>query len=254
MKLLRRVGAGRLCPIFALVLLGGLSTAAATELLSIFPNYRLQLTDRQRKNPNLFRLEVEERPLVTACRVFLDEHDGRRAVEGSAPEYEFSADTYTSQRSVLGKQDGEAVALASRTLRLTAKQLTVAIAVKVHRPLTLASGMGLCELLQLPVSSLRLVTLEAVSLDGHQTRTIIPPEYDKAVWGYRHGACKEITLILEDHRVVISSADASIFFNHYGGREIEISVRPRLKSYKLTLEAEDVLNWNYYIAISKITQ
>lgn len=222
-----------------------------------FEDYQVKLVDNYVKDSGLIQIILGGKQIFHQRSFiyfsYLDEDKVTRAREIPSLEYQFKDNVFTTARKAAGK-DGKELAKIDRTINFEPQAINVELMVKASVDFNLQKPWhGYSELLHMPVSELAGATLEATRGNGTKVTAMIPREYSKENWSFRPQGDKNIKLILEHYIINIScSENAVIILNHYGGKSIEINLKPEFKNYETEVKAGSEKKWSYKISFEKL--
>ena len=103
-----------------------------------------------------------------------------------------------------------------------------------------------------PTDSLAGMRVDGVQMDGQILSTVIPRKYNKEKWGFNKSV-KKLTLTGQDQTTITVTAapDCYLSFNHYGGKQIELLVRPGVKTQDLKQKTRQETKIGYTIEFGK---
>lgn len=232
--------------------------ATAQEPVFTSPEYQCKIFSRYWKNSGLINLKQNGRTLISSNFVFawVKGPDGKNIDirEKASPEYEWKNDVLTSRKSVVSKDaKAEPYAEVNRKIQFSGNKISSGIVIKNLRDMTFEKAWRFFqEDILFPTDSLAGMRVDGVQMDGQILSTVIPRKYNKEKWGFNKSV-KKLTLTGQDQTTITVTAAPNCYlsFNHYGGKQIELQVRPSVKPQDLKQKTGQETKIGYTIEFGK---
>jgi hypothetical protein len=147
------------------------------------------------------------------------------------------------------KNNNKIYADVQKEYNVVKNEIDIDTKVIVRKKFKVANTSRLLDLITIPVSALQKVKIEAASAENPNDimLALIPEKYSPKLWNVR-GRFSEIKIVFNKSTIVFkASAKSLLSINHYGGREVEVCVFPKINKYKLSFGAGKTFNLGYSI-------
>ena len=202
------------------------------------PLYQCKGFNRYLKNSGLINLTQGGKTLISESRIYatLKDADGKNIPirEKDDPNYEWKNDVLTSRKTMVSRDaKAEPYAEVNRKIQFSGNKISSEIVIKNLRDITFAQPWTCYhEIIFFITKSLSGMRLDGVQMDGQTISTVVPRKFDKKKWGFTK-RLKKLTMTGQDETTITVTVPPNciLSLNHYGGKEMELYVRPLVKSF-----------------------
>ena len=201
--------------------------------------YQCKVFNRYLKDSGLIKLTLGGKTLIAGNRIYatLKDADGKnfRVMEKADPNYEWKNDVLTSRKTMASRDaKAEPYAEVNRKIQFSGNKINSEIVIKNLRDLTFAQTWTCyMEDVFFLTKSLSGMRLDGVQIDGQTISTVVPRKFDKKKWGFTRKWLKQLTLTGQDETTITVTAPPNciLILHHYGGKEMELVVKPIVKPF-----------------------
>lgn len=232
--------------------------AAAEDPVFTSPVYQCKIFNRYSKNSGLFDLTLGDKILISDSRLSatLKGADGEKIklTEKADPEYGWKDNELTSRKTMVSQEpNAEPYAEVSRKIQFSDKKIRCEIVIRNLRDMTFAETWTCYrEVIKLTTETLMGMRLDGVLMDDQVISTAVPRKFDKKKWGFTK-TVKKLTLTGQDQSTITVTAapNCKLQLIHYGGKYMELYVRPEVRRQELEQKAGQKTPISYTIEFGK---
>ena len=236
-------------------------TAQSQDQVFNGSTYQCKIFTRWIKDSGLINLNVDGKTLIRSNRVHGNckgtDNKVIALMEQTTAEYKWEDNILTNERflrprKAQGNDEGK-YAKISRKITFEPDKVTVEITVTALQDITFPHvRRTLGEILGIVTDSVKGMRIEGILLDDQVISSVIPQKYDSKKWGFRKNI-KQLKMTDSEkvNMVVTAAPNCKMLLNHYGGKQMNLTISPDLKSGELEQKAGSEIKLGYTIEFKK---